>query len=109
MTRFCKRRWMRALERFPFSPTRQGRVAVWPIYKGTFERTGDMTSEKHIPVEEYRHAYTQFLIEWVKDFRRCVDYLETRHDIDAGKVAFFGFSWGGIMGTIIPAIEPRVR
>ncbi len=88
---------------------RNGRAVVWPVYKGTYERTGDMTLAKHRPTEEYRYAYTEFLGKWVKDFRRCVDYLETRPDFDRQKIAFFGFSWGGTMGTIIPAVEPRIK
>ena len=88
---------------------RNGRAVVSPVYKGAYERTGDMTFAKRAPTEEYRYAYTGFLAKWVKDFRRCVDYLETRPDFDRQKIAFFGFSWGGIMGTIIPAVEPRIK
>jgi len=88
---------------------RNGRAVVCPVYKGTYERTGDMTLAKHWPAEEYRYAYTEFLAKWVKDFRRCVDYLETRPDFDRQKIAFLGFSWGGMTGTIIPAVEPRIK
>ncbi len=45
----------------------------------------------------------------VKDFRRSIDYLETRSDIDSKKLAYLGFSWGGIYGAIIPAIEERLK
>ena len=48
-------------------------------------------------------------IKTVKDFKRTIDYLETRSDIDAKKLAYFGFSWGGIMGAIIPAVEERIQ
>ena len=68
-----------------------------------------MTVLKRWPAEEYRHAYSDYLAKWVKDFRRCVDYLETRPDFDRQKIAFCGASWGGIVGAIIPAVEPRVR
>jgi dienelactone hydrolase len=88
---------------------KNGRAVVYPIYKGTYERTGDMIEEKEIPTEEYRHTYTEWLIKWVMDFRRCVDYLETRPDFDHQRIAFFGWSWGGVMGTIIPAVEPRIK
>jgi eukaryotic-like serine/threonine-protein kinase len=88
---------------------KNGRAVVWPIYKGTYERTGDMTIAKHGPSEDYRHAYTEYLAKWVKDFRRSVDYLETRPDFDREKIAFLGLSWGGIIGTIIPAVEPRIK
>jgi dienelactone hydrolase len=45
----------------------------------------------------------------VKDFRRSIDYLETRKDIASSKIAFYGMSWGGALGGIIPAVEDRVR
>ena len=45
----------------------------------------------------------------VKDFKRVVDYLETRPDIDKEKLAFYGFSWGGILGSLIPAVEKRLK
>jgi dienelactone hydrolase len=44
----------------------------------------------------------------VKDFRRSIDYLETCKDIDSSKIAFYGMSWGGSMGMIIPAVEKRL-
>jgi dienelactone hydrolase len=88
---------------------KNGRAFVYPIYKGTYERTGDMIEEKEIPTEEYRHTYTEWLIKWVKDLKRCVDYLETRPDFDHQKIAYLGSSWGGVLGTIIPAVEPRIK
>ena len=46
---------------------------------------------------------------WIKDLSRSIDYLETRNDIDTGKLAYFGYSWGGFMGATIPAVEPRLK
>ena len=40
---------------------------------------------------------------------RTVDYLETQDDIDIDRLAYYGFSWGGRMGGIIPAVESRLR
>jgi eukaryotic-like serine/threonine-protein kinase len=77
---------------------------VYPVYRGTYERKGEMTDSAVGP-----YAYTENLVKWVKDFRRCVDYVETRPDFDRQRIAFFGCSWGGILGTIIPAVEPRIK
>jgi pimeloyl-ACP methyl ester carboxylesterase len=46
---------------------------------------------------------------WVKEYSRTIDYLETRKDMQADKVAYLGWSWGGFIGGIIPAIEKRIR
>jgi len=72
---------------------KSGRAVVLPAYKGTYERTGDMGGAW--PDEEHRYAYTGYLVTWVKDLARCLDYLETRpKEFDPQKIAFFGFSWG---------------
>jgi dienelactone hydrolase len=52
-------------------------------------------------------AYSEYLIQLVKDFKRSIDYLETRQDIDSKKLAYYGMSWGGLLGAIIPAVEER--
>jgi hypothetical protein len=80
---------------------KSGRAVMYPIYKGTYERIDE-------PIVWDGHQYTEWLIRWVRDFSRSVDYLETRKDIDTAKLAFYGHSWGGIMGGFIPAVEDRL-
>ena len=53
--------------------------------------------------------WTEYLIQLVKDFKRSIDYLETRQDIDSKKLAYYGMSWGGLLGAIIPAVEERPK
>jgi dienelactone hydrolase len=86
---------------------RSGRAVAYPVYKGTFERHDERYVLLH--VGSPTHASTEYTVQLVKDFRRTVDYLETRNDIDAEKLAFYGMSWGGIMGAIIPAVEDRLK
>jgi predicted esterase len=45
----------------------------------------------------------------MQDLSRSIDYLETRSDIDSEKVAYFGFSWGGMLAPIALALEPRLK
>ncbi len=78
------------------------RAVVYPIYKGTFERDVDLSKMGE-------HQLTEWRIQHVKDFSRTIDYLETRPDIASDKLAFYGMSWGGNMGFLIPAIEKRLR
>jgi dienelactone hydrolase len=87
---------------------KNGRAAVYPIYKGTYERTGDLDGPTRIPYKGHEHAHKEYLIKWVKDFRRTLDYLESRPDFDSEKIAFYGLSWGAVTGTIIPAVEARI-
>ncbi len=85
---------------------RNGRAVLWPVYKGTFERGKPELAAIHAGNES--HAFTEFMVQVIKDFRRSVDYLHTRADIDTGKIAFYGMSWGGWFGTVIPAVEDRL-
>ena len=85
---------------------KNGRAILFPVYQGTFERRDDKLTP--IIMGAKSHQYTEYLIQAVKDFRRCVDYLETRQDIESHKLAFYGMCWGAQMGTIIPAVEERL-
>jgi dienelactone hydrolase len=87
---------------------KNGRAVLYPVYKGTFERGNDRLAAL-LEGDGSSHQYTELLIEDVKDFKRCVDYLETRQDIDSKKLAYYGMSWGGQLGAIIPAVEERVK
>jgi len=84
-----------------------GRAVVFPVYQGTFERRDDRFAS--IPLRINTHEYTEYLIQLVKDFRRTLDYLETREDIDSDRLAYYGMSWGGLLGGIIPAVETRPK
>jgi len=83
--------------------TRNGRAFALPVLQGTFER---MTP----PELRGRTTTIENVIMRVKDFRRTIDYLESRSDeFDTNKLAYEGLSWGGIWGGIVPAIETRIK
>ena len=44
-----------------------------------------------------------------KDLGRSIDYLETRHDINSDGIAYYGLSWGGMIGPIMLAVEDRIK
>ena len=83
---------------------KDGRAVMCPIYKGMFERIDEQE-----PVVLEGHQLTEWIIKWVKDFSRSIDYLETRSDIDSSKLGYYGYSLGGWMGGIIPAVEERLK
>jgi dienelactone hydrolase len=89
---------------------KNGRAVLFPVYKGTFERGNDQLAELiNLPKNAGTHQYAEYFIQVVKDFRRCIDYLQTRQDIDGQKLAYYGMSWGGEYGAIIPAVESRLK
>jgi cephalosporin-C deacetylase-like acetyl esterase len=84
---------------------KSGRVLIYPILKGTNERSDELKSD--LPDETV--FYRDHVIMWRKDIGRTIDYLETRKEIAIDKLGFLGWSWGGYMGGIIPAIEKRFK
>ena len=84
---------------------RSGRALVYPVYKGTYERESDLVSD----IQDETNLYRDHVIAWGRDIGRSIDYLETRPDIDAERLAYLGISWGGVMGSILTAVEPRFK
>jgi predicted esterase len=80
---------------------RSGRALVYPVYKGTYERAA--------PLSRSPNDFRDMMVYWSKDLRRTVDYLETRDDIDSGKLAYYGFSSGAIYGPLLTAIDQRFQ
>jgi len=81
---------------------KSGRAVLFPVYKGTYERITHRTTAGS---SEERDE----TIQRSKDLRRSLDYLETRSDIDHERLAFYGFSWGGVEGAISLALESRFK
>lgn len=82
-----------------------GRAVLFPIYAGTFERA----NQKGADLAPDSRLRTEYYIRVLREFRRSIDYLETRPDIDMSKIGYLGFSWGGWLGAVIPAVEERLR
>ncbi|MGB9004178.1 MAG: hypothetical protein WCB96_00485, partial [Candidatus Aminicenantales bacterium] len=80
---------------------------LFPVYKGFFERGNDALAR--IQRDWTSHQWSEVFIQQVKDLRRCIDYLETRPDIDSRKLVFDGLSYGAIFAPVILAVEERIR
>jgi eukaryotic-like serine/threonine-protein kinase len=78
---------------------RSGRAVAFPIYKGTYERG--------VPRPSGPGGRRDLFVHRVKDARRTVDYLTTRSDIDAERLAYYGLSMGASYGPLVLAVEPR--
>ena len=71
-----------------------GRAVIYPVYKGTYERSGAMPGPDTVEGRDY-------LIRASKDLGRAIDYIETRRDLDARKVAYLGESMGAGLAVIL--------
>jgi tRNA A-37 threonylcarbamoyl transferase component Bud32/dienelactone hydrolase len=79
---------------------RSGRAVVHPVYRGMYERFKPRATDLIGQRDDQ--------IRWSQDFRRTIDYLVTRADIDASKIAYFGGSLGASFAPVPLATEPRV-
>jgi dienelactone hydrolase len=85
---------------------RGGGALVFPIYQGTFQRFGGVGE---VPRDDQMNAYRDMVVQWSKDLGRTIDYLETRRDIDAGKLGYYGLSAGASTALPIVAVESRFK
>jgi eukaryotic-like serine/threonine-protein kinase len=84
---------------------RSGRAVLYPVYKSTYERGDGLESDD----ENMTSAWRDHVVMWEKDASRALDYAETRPELDHQKIAYYGYSWGAVMGGLIPAVEPRIK
>jgi eukaryotic-like serine/threonine-protein kinase len=84
---------------------KSGRAVLYPVYKGTFQRQDSLQSD----AQDSTIFYRDHVVMWGKDLRRGVDYLETRPEVSTARLGYYGVSWGGALGGLMPAIEPRIK
>ncbi len=87
----------------PHFIVQSGRALALPVLKGTLERNDAFSAPRGSIRQRERK------IQQVQDVLRTVDYLETRDDIDADALAYYGYSWGGGVGPVPLALEPRLK
>ena len=88
---------------------KNGRAVLFPVYYETFDRADFPFFDKAFSDQLDNRFYTEHMIKTVKDFKRCLDYLETRVDIDNSKIAYYGMSRGAVLGGFFPAVEKRIK
>ena len=79
-----------------------GRAVLYPVIKGTYERSAPMPGLDTV-------AGRETLIDQSKDLGRSIDYLETRADIDRNRIGYMGVSMTAAQGVIYTALEPRLK
>jgi len=85
-----------------------GRAVLYPAYRGTHERNMGIESSVHWRLDKTLE-FSTFQINIIKDVQRSMDYLESRSDIQSDKIAYSGFSWGGVVANIALAVEDRLK
>ena len=53
--------------------------------------------------------FVQITRDGIRDYRRALDYLAKRDDVDMKRTGLVGYSMGAMMGTILTAVDNRVK
>jgi dienelactone hydrolase len=69
---------------------------------------GDRNPRKRNIYSEFAYSDRDAMIQTVVDARRSVDYLQSREEVDSGRIGLIGGSMGGILGTLLAAVEMRI-
>jgi eukaryotic-like serine/threonine-protein kinase len=81
---------------------RAGRAVLFPMYKGSYERLGELPAAGTV-------ADRDLTVQDSKDLRRAVDYIETRSDLDHNRIAYYSVSWGAMLGSVMVSLEQRFK
>lgn len=54
-------------------------------------------------------TFTEIAVQTVKDYRRALDYLAVRPEIDMRRIGALGYSMGGMDSIYLLATEPRIK
>ena len=85
--------------------TQSGRAFIQPVLKGMYERRSGLKTWSANDSQQY----ADFVVKWVKDYRRTIEYVASREDMDEEKICYIGDSWGSFNWLIIGAVEPRIK
>jgi len=94
----------RAAEAWLATEIKAGRAVFIVVLKGYIER---LQPAGFVEPDRTTAEYRDKMVNWITDLRRGLDYLETRNDIDAKKIAICGPSAGATTALILAAVERR--
>ena len=83
----------------------EGYAIIHPIYHNTYSR--EKTHNTFWPDDSENYKNT--IIKIGQDFRRSIDYIETRKDFNINNLSYFGGSWGSTTSNYLLAIDERVK
>lgn len=69
-----------------------------------FQSTLIMLFRKH-----WINRLREMVVQTVVDYRRAIDYLETRKEIEPNRIGVIGYSLGGAMAFILTGVDPRIK
>ena len=83
----------------------EGYAVICPVYFSTYNREKTLKTWWANESDLYKNT----IIKIGKDFRRSIDFIESRNEFDIKYLSYKGYSWGSIMSNILLAIDSRVK
>ena len=83
----------------------EGYAIIRPMYFNTFNRKKIINTFWASESEDYKEA----IIKIGQDYKRTLDYIESRNDFDFSKMSYFGYSWGSTTSNYLLAIDDRIK
>ena len=69
----------------------------------------NLYNEPGAPPRKNYFTLREIIVQTVVDYRRGLDYLATRDEIDMQRIGLLGYSMGGFHAFALTAVEPRVK
>jgi formylglycine-generating enzyme required for sulfatase activity len=85
---------------------KSGRALIAVVVEGNLERPWP-PDFKRPPYDSAE--WQELIVNRFTDYRRGLDYLETRDDIDMTRLGYVGSSTGASQGMILPAVDKRFK
>ena len=91
-----------------FATNRAGTQTV--LFKGAYNRddANFSTTLGSLEADSEGTKYRDYVIKWVQEVSRTIDYLETRQEFNTDKIGFYGLSWGSAHAPVVLAVEKRI-
>ncbi len=62
-----------------------------------------------VPGRKGYFSLPEIYMQTIRDYRRAIDYLATRPEIDSQRIGVLGYSMGGAQTFLLTGVEPRIK
>ena len=83
----------------------EGYAIIHPIYHNTYSR--NKTYNTFTPDESENYKNT--IVKIGQDYKRSIDYIESRNDFKSNNLSYYGYSWGSTTSNYLLAIDNRIK
>ena len=83
----------------------EGYAIIHPVYHNTYSR--EKTHNTFWPNDSEKYKNT--IVKIGQDYKRSIDYIESRNDFNFENLSYFGYSWGSTTSNYLLAIDDRIK